>query len=161
MKNQIIVGIAVLIQGILLSTGTQTIFPVCGIRNNAKNGPQNMSMNGKNSHTENGDMQMSSGAKMKCYWTGRAEIGVGALIAVIGLFLLIFRKKQARLGLSLTLAPAGLLAILIPDVLIGVCEGANMTCRTLALPAINIIGAAVIVIACVNIFRLLKTGKEE
>jgi hypothetical protein len=131
MKNRLITGIAIVILGLLLAVGTQTIFPVC-----------------------------EAGEKvMKCFWTGRAAIGIGGVIAVIGILLLVFGNKRTRIGLLLSLVPIGVYTVLIPNVLIGVCGGAHMNCRALALPAITIIGTAVTVFSASSAFWLFKTDK--
>jgi hypothetical protein len=131
MKNRLITGIAIVILGLLLAVGVQTIFPVC-----------------------------EAGEKiMKCFWTGRAASGIGGVIAVIGIFLLIFKDKRTRIGLLLALIPLGIYALLIPNLLIGVCGGAHMNCRALALPAITIISATVTVFSAASAIWLLKTDK--
>jgi hypothetical protein len=131
MKNRLITGITIVILGLLLAVGVQTIFPVC----------------------EAGDKIM------KCFWTGRAASGIGGVIAAIGILLLMFKDKRTRIGLLLSLVPIGIYAVLIPNVLIGVCGGAHMDCRALALPAITIIGAAVSVISAASAIWLHKTDK--
>ncbi|MDR0943945.1 MAG: DUF4418 family protein [Ruminococcus sp.] len=131
MKNRLIIGIVITLLGLLLAVGTQTIFPVC----------------------EAGDMVM------KCFWTGRAASGIGGVITVIGILLLIFNNKRTRIGLLLALVPTGIYAVLIPNLLIGVCGGAHMNCRALALPAITIIGVAVIIFAIASAIWLFKSDK--
>jgi hypothetical protein len=131
MKNRLIIGIVITLLGLLLAVGTQTIFPVC-----------------------------EAGEKiMKCFWTGRAASGIGGVIAVVGVLLLVFGNKRTRIGLLLALIPIGIYAVLIPNVLIGVCGGAHMNCRALALPAITIIGTAVSIFAAASAFWLFKTDK--
>jgi hypothetical protein len=131
MKNRIIIGIVITLLGLLLVVGVQTGFPVC-----------------------------EAGEKiMKCFWTGRAASGIGGVITVIGILLLIFKDKRTRIGLLLSLIPIGIYAVLIPNLLIGVCGGAHMDCRALALPAITIIGAAVIVFTTASTVWLFKTDK--
>jgi len=91
---------------------------------------------------------------MACFWTGRAVLGVGALIAVSGVFFFIFKSKQIRLGLSLAAGLNGILTLLIPTVLIGVCEGRHMSCRTLTLPALTVLSMLTIAAAAVNVIYL-------
>jgi hypothetical protein len=131
MKNRFIIGIVITLLGLLLAVGPQTIFPVC-----------------------------EAGEKiMKCCLTGRAATGIGGVIAVIGILLLIFGNKRTRIGLLLALVPIGIYAVLIPNLLIGVCGGAHMNCRALALPAITIIGVTVSVFAIASAIWLFKTDK--
>lgn len=165
MKSRIIIGAVIIVLGLLLAVGPQTIFPVCGVHGYADSA---MSMEddamGHDAMSDDGASEAGhsgNGSKMKCYWTGQAEIGAGLVIAVIGIFLLIFKERNIRAGLSLSLVPLGIYALLIPNLLIGVCGSAHMECRTLALPAITIISAAVSVVSAVNVFLLLKAEKER
>ncbi|NLD46099.1 MAG: DUF4418 family protein, partial [Clostridiaceae bacterium] len=41
------------------------------------------------------------GSTMKCFWTGRAELGIGILIIILGILNMAIPSIQARLGLSL------------------------------------------------------------
>jgi hypothetical protein len=97
---------------------------------------------------------------MKDHWTARAELGVGILIALLGILLLLFSSKQVRLGISLSLALSGILVVLIPTALIGVCDDAHAACRLLTLPSLIILGAVVAVLSAVNAVYLFKTSNE-
>lgn len=135
-KNGSITGGLYTILGILTAVGPHTIFAVCD------------AMDGK---------------YMKCHWTAQAEIGTGLIIAILGL-LLFLSSFEIRLGLQIALLALSVQAILLPDVLIGVCGGNHMSCRSLTLPAINVIGAIGIVAGLINLFYLWrrkdKVGKE-
>ena len=165
-KNQIIVGIIIIALGLLLAAGTQIIFCVCGVcgesgeMGNSMSGSHSGAMDNNMGGGMNNDGSTANTSKMKCYWTGRAEIGIGGTITVIGILFLIFKDRLIRTGLSLALIPVGVYALLVPHVLIGVCGSAHMTCRTLALPAITIISVAVSIIAIVNVWWLKKIDKE-
>ena len=96
---------------------------------------------------------------MKCFWTMRAEIGVGAVIGLLGVIILFTASKEIRIGIESALTLLFVYAVLIPDVLIGVCGGNHMRCKTLTLPALNIIGAVGIVYSVVSVFLLVKSVK--
>jgi hypothetical protein len=56
---------------------------------------------------------------MKCHWSAQAEIGIGGLIAALGIALTLFTAPKTRLGLAMGIFLSGILALLIPHVLIG------------------------------------------
>ncbi len=164
MKNRVISGVLFVVLGLLIAVGPQIIFPICGVRTTESETMQDtpnpkMSMGNESTENMGGGAAMSS--PMKCHWTGRAEIGVGALIVLGGLLLLLLRNRQARFGLTLALGLNGILALLIPTVLIGVCGSTRMDCHTLTLPALTIASGFVIVASVINAAYLHKVDKEE
>ena len=99
------------------------------------------------------------GEGMPCFFTAHGEPGVGGVIAVLGLLLLVFKNPSVRLGLSAAAALNGILALLLPGVLIGVCHNPDMSCRTLTLPALLILSGLVTVVSVVNVVYLWKITK--
>ena len=132
-KNRLLTGGAFTILGILTAIGPQTIFAVCD------------AMDGK---------------FMKCHWTAQAELGNGAIIAILG-FLLFLSSHKIRVGLQIALLALSVQTILLPNVLIGVCGGNHMSCRSLTLPALNVIGAISIIIGVINLIYLLRIKDKE
>lgn len=172
MKTRLIFGILTIALGILIAWGPQTIFPICGIETHSDSG-SNMSADIENTDSVSTEMSSANSTKadaasqgtamsspMKCHWTGRAEIGVGTLISLIGLLLILFRSKQIRFGLSLALGLNGILALLLPTRLIGVCGSTRMSCRALTFPALIVLSGLIIVIAVFNSFYLYKSDKR-
>ncbi|PYG88535.1 uncharacterized protein DUF4418 [Ruminiclostridium sufflavum DSM 19573] len=133
MKNRLSSGILFVVLGLLIGVGPRTIFSVCPV----------------------GNMPMS------CHWSAMAEIGAGMLIALTGALLLLIQNAQIRLGLSFTLFLSGVLALLLPTVLIGMCGSVHMDCNKLTLPALVILSALVIVTSAVNIISLLLNEKRR
>jgi glucose uptake protein GlcU len=134
MKKRLVFGIPPLVIGLLIAIGPQTLFPVCEVM---------------------GEMVMH------CHWTAQAELGIGLVIALLGLAGIIFSSKDLRLGLSISLFLNGLLALLVPSVLIGVCPGAHMPCHILTLPALSVLSALLVVISVINGIVLFKDRKVE
>ncbi|MDR2400367.1 MAG: DUF4418 family protein [Deferribacteraceae bacterium] len=135
MKNRIVSAVAALISGGLIALGPQYLFRLCGL--------------------------IPGGAIMRCHWSGQAEIGIGALIAVLGIFLIISRNPAYRAAYSVSVALLGVLALLIPNFLIGGCSHPEMACRTTAFPALTVISLLVILFFTGNALylRYRKKGR--
>ena len=87
MKNRIISGGMVIVCGLLIALGPHYLFKVCPVV---------------------GDMFM------RCHWSAQAEIGIGALIAALGIALIFFANPKTRLGLTIGVFLAGILACSSP-----------------------------------------------
>jgi hypothetical protein len=134
MKNRIVSGGAVIVFGLLIALGPQFLFKVCPVV---------------------GDMVM------KCHWSAQAEIGVGAVIAALGIALVIFASAEIRLGLTVGVFLAGILALLIPHVLIGGCSMPSMACRKITFPAITVTGILLLAAMALNAVYLARRKNEH
>lgn len=101
------------------------------------------------------------GSTMKCYWAGRAELGIGILLIVLGILNVAVASVQVRLGLNLTLIFVGIEAALIPTWLIGVCGMPKMSCHAVAAPSILLISILVSLLAIGNVFYLSSLGRKR
>jgi hypothetical protein len=129
MKNRIASGAAAIVFGLLIALGPQFLFRVCPVM---------------------GD------SIMKCHWSAQAEIGVGGLIALLGLALIVFAAPQIRLGLTIGIFLAGILALFIPHVLIGGCSSRHMDCRKITFPALTVISILLLIGAAFNALYLAR-----
>jgi hypothetical protein len=93
---------------------------------------------------------------MKCHWSARAEIGVGALIAALGIALIVFASPKTRLGLSIGIFLSAVLALLVPHTLIGGCPMPSMACRKIAFPSITGIAVLLLIGAALNTLHLAR-----
>lgn len=134
MIKRLFTGFIFILIGLFVAVGPYTVFPVCGAHD---------------------------GKFMKCHWTAQAELGIGLSIAILGLLLLLFTAKQIRIGISIGIILYSILLLLIPNVLIGVCGKADMNCRILTLPALNILGALSALVAALNIWLLWRENRKE
>ncbi len=116
--------------GLLIAFGPRTIFPVC----------------------PTGEMVMA------CQHTARAVFWAGLAIAGLGVVTALAGGSLVRLALTAATAAGGLLAILFPTVITGVCKSAEMTCRSLTLPALVILGGATILVAVAQAVGALRAG---
>ena len=117
MKERII-GIVFIVPGLLIALGPQFLFKVCPVMDDLF---------------------------MKCHWSAQAEIGIGAVIAALGIALILFANLKTRLGLAIGILLSGILALLIPHVLIGGCAMESMPCRKIAFPAITVISILLLI----------------
>lgn len=129
--------------GLLIALGPQFIFPVCEIPGGSHGLKEPASMI----------------TPMICHWTARAELGAGLVIAFQGLLLILFSGSQIRFGLNAAIGLNGILALLLPSVLIGVCGNTRMNCRSLTLPALVIFSTFVIAGSVINGIYLYQTGR--
>jgi hypothetical protein len=129
MKIRIFSGGVVIILGLLIALGPQFLFKVCPV---------------------------AEGMIMKCHWSAQAEIGVGALIAALGIALILFANPKTRLGLTIGIFLAGVLALLIPHNLIGGCAMHSMACRKIAFPSITVISILLLIGSALYTFQLAR-----
>jgi hypothetical protein len=121
-------GLLVLL-GIVIALTGWYIFPVC-------------EMHGLFTETKTGVK-----LPMPCGYTARAETGIGALIVVAGGLLLARNTSETRQAVGVFSLACGVLVVLFPTVIIGMCRLADHPCRQLTLPALEILGVTVIIIA--------------
>jgi hypothetical protein len=95
---------------------------------------------------------------MKCHWTARAEIAVGIPLLAVGLLMLLSKRKESTRYLGIVGAVLGLMAVLLPAVLIGVCSNDDMICNSLMDPALILMGVLAIVASGAAIW--LSRGSE-
>jgi len=133
-KRALITGLVTIILGMLIALGPQTLFKVCG-------------------HGE--------GGFPLCHWSARAEIGVGLLIASLGICLFAFSDLGTHLGLSIGIFLTSIIALFIPLVLIGGCNGMDMACRRVAFPSITMISLVLLVFTAVSIFFLNRAIRRR
>ena len=117
MKNKIM-SIGTIVLGLLLSAGPQFLFKPCP----------------------------TTEKFMKCFWSCKALIVVGAVLALVGLLQLIAKEAKSRKALSVIGLVLAISAILIPTVIIGGCVKPEMACKMLTFPVTHTLSAAAIVL---------------
>lgn len=95
---------------------------------------------------------------MKCLWTARAEIAAGTPLFIMGSMMLFTRKKESLRNLGGLGVVPGILAMLLPTSLIGVCNGA-MLCDTVMKPTLLTLGSLAIVTSLTGVILSLKKGE--
>ena len=94
---------------------------------------------------------------MKCHWTGLAEIATSVPLIVVGAMMVANRRKENLLNLGILGSILGILVILLPTNLIGVCQSA-MLCNTAMKPALIVLGSLAIVASLAAIVLARKTN---
>ncbi|MBP1581032.1 MAG: DUF4418 family protein [Oscillospiraceae bacterium] len=117
MKNKI-TAIGTVIMGALLALGPQFLFQPCP----------------------------TTEKFMKCFWSCKALIVVGAVLALIGLLQLLSKEAKSRKVLSIVGLALAVCAILIPTVIIGGCAKPEMACKMLTFPVTHSLSAIAIVL---------------
>lgn len=129
MKKRVIYGIYFIIIGIILAVGPHTFFAVCP----------------KGDHP------------MKCWWSAQAEISIAIMFIVAGITILAFKSAETQFGVSIMTIALGVIAILIPSVLIGGCMKDTMPCQSITFPCIYVISGVTI---AVSIFYCISLAKQ-
>ena len=124
MKKIIISGVVVIVLGLLIAFGPQFLFKVCG-------------------YGESGFPH--------CNWSAQAEIGIGLLIVALGVCMFVFTDVKTRLGLLIGTFLASIIALVIPNMLIGGCGMMSMQCRKVAFPALTVESVVLLVFSAVLI----------
>ena len=90
---------------------------------------------------------------MRCYWTARAELGLALPLAAAGVLLFFSRRKETRRALAVLVCTLGVVTILLPTVLIGVCEQSSAACNTTMRPILLAAGGLTVIIGLITLIR--------
>ena len=135
MKKQLIYGTTVIILGLLVALGPQFLFKVCGAHD---------------------------GIFALCHWTAQAEIGMGMLVAALGLCYITFSDPKTQLGIIVSVFLTGIIVIGFPHALIGGCSVKTMPCRQIAFPALTVEAAIIIVYSIIMaVYEIKKASAAE
>ena len=93
---------------------------------------------------------------MKCHWTGLAEIALAIPLLAMGVFTIFSRRTESLRNLSLTSIVTGVLIVLLPTTLIGVCGSAQMICNSVMKPTLILLGSLIIALGAAGILQTLR-----
>jgi hypothetical protein len=93
---------------------------------------------------------------MKCYWTARASLALAVPLLTVGLLLVISRKEETRRALTLLGAVIGVLVILLPTWLIGVCQHPGASCNLVMKPTLILSGILVVGVSLAGLVLSLR-----
>ena len=103
----------------LLTMITPTILPVCEGLLELVNGNQ---------------------VPMRCHWTAQAELALGGVLLVTGLFLAISQSIETKRALSNIVLVLGMAIVLVPIFIIPTCDNPEMACNIGTRPAWLLLG---------------------
>ncbi len=132
MKNRIIFAAAFILLGLLVILAPTVLFPVC-----------------------------ESEMKMACFFTKKAEIGAGLVIAALGVIYVFLKNKDIRLGISIAQFLNAGLVLAFPAKLTGLCKMSDMACRVKTYPALIVLSVLLALTAAANIVFLIKSESEK
>ena len=90
---------------------------------------------------------------MRCYWTARAELSVALPLLAGGVLFFFSRRKETRRALAVLVCALGAVAMLLPTVLIGVCEQSSAVCNTTMRPILLAAGGLTVAIGLITLIR--------
>jgi hypothetical protein len=89
---------------------------------------------------------------MKCHWSAMGEIIIAVPLMVIGILMLILKRKETFYVLSIIAIILSVLIILLPTKMIGVCATPTMICVTTMKPILLISGVVSIIASLVALY---------
>jgi hypothetical protein len=84
---------------------------------------------------------------MKCYWTSRVAFAVAVPIFVVGIMLTFNRSAETRRALAILVGILGLVVVLLPTSIIGVCMHPGASCNLVMKPTLIFSGILVIAVS--------------
>jgi peptidoglycan/LPS O-acetylase OafA/YrhL len=124
MKKAIIFATAIIIFGLLIALGPKFLFKVCG-------------------HGEDGFPH--------CHWAAQAEVGMGFLIVALGACMIVFDDPKTHFGLAIGTFLASIIALAVPNFLIGGCGSLAMKCHRIAFPALTAESVVLLVFSAIMV----------
>lgn len=94
---------------------------------------------------------------MKCHWTATAELAVAAPLLAVGVLLALSRRRESRRALAALGLVEGVLAVLLPTALIGVCPNPEMLCSSVMKPTLVLAG---VLVAAASLVGLVAPGGQ-
>ncbi len=83
---------------------------------------------------------------MKCHWTGVGELAVAIPAVGVGAMMTFSRRKENRRNLAVLGGIVGVVTMLLPTQLIGVCS-TQMLCNTVMKPSLLALGGVAITVS--------------
>jgi hypothetical protein len=94
---------------------------------------------------------------MKCHWSGVAELTVAIPLFVLGVMGVINRNSLVARYLSILGIILGIIIILIPTNLIGVCANPDMICSSVMRPILILCGILVVIVSSIGLWISIKS----
>jgi len=145
LKKSIIFSAVITVLGLFIALGPQFLFKVCDPAMVSTGEAEDCCAD---SETSNCCAPAASDLPV-CHWTAQAEIGVGLLIAALGICMVVFTDPKTQQGLAISVFFTAIVALFIPNTLIGGCDSMAMACHRIAFPALTIESIVLLVFSAV------------
>lgn len=99
------------------------------------------------------------GSAAKCHWTAQASLAIAFPLAALGGMTGFGRSRSARRSLAVIGTILGIMVVLLPVRLIGVCLSDAMACNLVMKPTL-ILAGLVVTALCIAVF-LMSGGSQE
>jgi hypothetical protein len=96
---------------------------------------------------------------MKCYWTARASTAMGVILLVVGIAIGRSQQPETSRILNILGIVLGIIVILFPTWIIGVCTHPDASCSLVMKPALIFMGSLVILINLIGL--VTSRAKKE
>lgn len=93
---------------------------------------------------------MDNGKFMTCHYMGKAELGLGILLAVLA-FISIILKDRVKLGVHFSMAMVAVYALILPKTLVATCMHTEMPCNAHTRPVIYVAGGIYLILSVILI----------
>jgi hypothetical protein len=103
----------------------------------------------------------TDGMVMNCHKSLAVIFWVGVIIGIIGLALILIKNREILLGGHIAGIIASAVVVLIPTVIIGICQMETMPCKVVTFPIIYLITLVFFIINSVGIVLELRSKKRE
>jgi len=133
MKNKLITSIIYLAAAILFIVGPATIFKVCEVEEKP----------------------------MLCHWSTRAEIGIAIILIVAAILYFLTKTVREKIFITIVAIVVSIVAVLVPNILIGGCTMKTMACQSITFPAFYVISSVLIIYSVINIYYLVKSKNAK
>ena len=95
---------------------------------------------------------------MKCHWAGVGEQVAAFPLAVLGIVGVASRRKETWRVMSIMGGVLGILIVLLPTQLIGVCANPDMICNLVMRPVLTLAGGLTVAVSLVGL--ILSRGRD-
>lgn len=97
---------------------------------------------------------------MKCHWTGQAETALAVPMFFTGAMMLGSKRKETLRNLNALGIVLGVVVILLPTALIGVCANPEMICNSVMKPFLILTGSLIIALSGFGLVKSLRQKEE-
>lgn len=103
----------------------------------------------------------ADGMVMNCHKSLEVIFWIGIIVGIIGLAIILIKNREVLLGAHIAGIVASIVVVLIPTLIIGICQMETMPCRLVTFPVIYLITLVFFISNLVGIVLELRAKKRE